>query len=183
MLLSDAAQMMTQTGTLQSLRPPAEGSPPQPGVGPWPLWRFVMPAAQGAGAENAREEYKVVCDFLRLYATLRFYRLALLLGTTGSIVTALAAQALRGSPTHSLLLRSSGLVITLAFLVMEFRATSHWRTLLVRANELARRLAFNVFPTSGRWNPLTTSGAGFYLHALVVLFWAISLVLARGLAR
>jgi len=125
-----------------------------------------------------REEYKVVCDFLRLYATLRFYRLALLLGTSGSIVTALAAQVVRTNPLHLMLLRVAGLMITFAFLVMEFRATSHWHVLLARANELARTLRFNRFPSASRWHPLTTSGAGFYLHAFVVALWLTGFVIA-----
>ena len=48
-------------------------------------------AVQSAG--SPADEYKSVCEFMRMYATLRFYRLALLLGTTGSIVTALSSAA------------------------------------------------------------------------------------------
>ena len=43
------------------------------------------------------EEYKCVSAVMRQYATLRFYQLALLRGTTGSIVTALSSQAVRAS--------------------------------------------------------------------------------------
>lgn len=184
MLLSDAAQLLQRSAVVGSARPLAEGSPQAPGTGRWPVWRFVMPTAQAGGSEeNVREEYKVVCDFLRLYATLRFYRLALLLGSSGSIVTALCSQAARASPVHMTLLRIAGLFVSCAFLVMEFRATSHWRALLTRANELASSLRFNQFPTSGRWNPLTTSGAGFYLHAVVVALWVTGLAIASAHAH
>ena len=67
---------------------------------------------------TALQEYKTICEFMRLYATLRFYQLALLLGTTGAIITALI---------------------------------------------------------SSRWSPLTTSGAGFYLHVVVTAMWLTSL--------
>jgi hypothetical protein len=179
MLLSDAAQLLQRTTHLSGARPPAEGTQSAPGVGPWPIWRFVMPAAQDGGAENAREEYKVVCDFLRLYATLRFYRLALLLGSSGSLITAIATAVLRVEPYHLNMLRLAGLGVTSIFLVMEYRATSHWQALLGRANELARTLRFNQFPASNRWNPLTTSGAGFYLHAFVLVLWIVGFLNGR----
>ena len=123
-------------------------------------------------------EYKCVCDFMRQYATLRFYQLALLLGTTGSIVTALSTQLLRLGPERAASLKAGGLVVTLALMVMEFRATSHWQSLRDRGNELAQSLRFRPFAVTSRWNPLTTSGAGFYLHAIVALGWIASLQLS-----
>jgi len=123
------------------------------------------------------EEYKSVCDFMRLYATLRFYQLALLLGTTGSIITALSSNAVRASFARAEFLKTGGLIVSLAFLVMELRATSYWHGLRDRGNELARALCFRPFPTPSRWDPLTTSGAGFYLHAFVAALWLASLLL------
>lgn len=130
--------------------------------------------AEPAPASPA-DEYKSVAEFMRMYATLRFYRLALLLGTTGSIVTALTSAAVRTSFARIEILRFGGLAIGLAFLIMEFRATTQWHELRDRCNELAQQLRFQPFPTSSRWNPLTTSGAGFYLYALIVAMWALSL--------
>jgi hypothetical protein len=126
---------------------------------------------------NAVDEYKSVSEFMRLYATMRFYRLALLLGTTGSIVTALASHAVQASFARAEILKAGGLAISLAFLVMEFRATSHWMLLSSRINSLARSLRFQTFPESSRWDPLTTSGAGFYLYMLVALLWSASLLI------
>lgn len=119
-------------------------------------------------------EFKSVCDFMRQYATLRFYQLALLLGTTGSIVTALSSTLVRASAERALFLKVGGLLVTLALMAIEFRATSHWQSLRDRANELAASLRFRPFPLSSRWDPLTTSGVGFYLHAAVALAWAAS---------
>jgi hypothetical protein len=121
------------------------------------------------------EEFKCVCDFMRLYATLRFYQLALLLGTTGSIITALSSNAVRANFAGTGFLKAGGLVVSLAFVVMEYRASSHWHGLRERANELAAALRFRAFPVTSRWDPLTTSGAGFYLHALVATLWLASL--------
>lgn len=123
------------------------------------------------------DEYKTVCEFMRLYATLRFYQLALLLGTSGSIVTALSTQAARLSFIATDLLRAGGMIISLAFLVMEFRATSYWHRLRDRGNELAQRLGYQPFPVSSRWDPLTTSGASLYLHSFVAALWLTSLLL------
>ncbi|GAA4359762.1 hypothetical protein GCM10023165_56240 [Variovorax defluvii] len=128
-------------------------------------------------SSDPAEEYKCVCDFMRLYATLRFYQLALLLGTTGSIITALSSHAVRTGFARAELLKAGGLVVSLAFLVMEFRSTTYWHGLRDRGNALARQLRFMCFPTPSRWNPLTTSGAGFYLHVVVAALWLTSLFL------
>jgi hypothetical protein len=119
-------------------------------------------------------EFKCVCDFMRQYATLRFYQLALLLGTTGSIVTALSSNLVRVSAERADFLKAGGLLVTLALMVMEWRATSHWQDLRDRANELAAALRFRPFPVSSRWSPFTTSGVGLYLHATVALAWVAS---------
>ena len=123
------------------------------------------------------EEYKCVSAVMRQYATLRFYQLALLLGTTGSIVTALSSQAVRASAMRVEMLKFGALIISLALLVMEFRSSTYWQAMRDRANELALALRFQRLPVSSRWSPLTTSGVGFYLHALVAALWVVSLVL------
>jgi hypothetical protein len=41
-------------------------------------------------SDNATEEYKRISEFMRAYLLLRLYRLTMLLGTSGAIVTALA---------------------------------------------------------------------------------------------
>jgi hypothetical protein len=123
------------------------------------------------------EEYKCVCAFMRQHATLRFYQLALLLGTTGSIVTALSSQAVRASALRIDLLKGGGALVALALLVMEYRSSTYWHSLRRRGNELASVLGFHRFSTSSRWSVLTTSGVGFYLHAVVAVLWAASLLL------
>ncbi len=140
-------------------------------------WRLrnELQADAGPVSGNAGEEYRSVCEFMRLYATLRVYQLALLLGTTGSIVTALVSGWSRIDLLRSELLRGGGLVVTLALLVMELRATAHWQRLRQRANALAATLQFQPFLQGSRWSPLTTSGAGFYLHLFVAVLWALSL--------
>lgn len=133
--------------------------------------------ADRIGRDARLEEYKCVCAFMRQHATLRFYQLALLLGTTGSIVTALASQAVRSSALRIDLLKCGGLLVALALLVMEYRSSSYWHSLRERGNELAAALGFHRFSSSSRWSLLTTSGVGFYLHAAVAALWAASLLL------
>jgi hypothetical protein len=123
------------------------------------------------------EEYKCVCAFMRQHATLRFYQLALLLGTTGSIVTALTSAAVRASALRIDILKCGGLLVALALLVMEYRSSTYWHSLRARGNELAASLGFGRFSASSRWSPLTTSGVGFWLHATVAALWAASLLL------
>lgn len=148
-------------------------------------WRALregraMPAAATPGrtvpeSGNPLEEYRAVGEFMRLYATLRFYQLALLLGTTGSIVSALSSHAVRQSLARAEILKAGGLLVTLALLVMELRASSHWVGLRRRGNELAAVLRFEGFPNTNRWSPLSTSGASFYLHLIVAALWLTSL--------
>lgn len=165
---------------LASLRVPADASA-MAMVGHAHVWWRL--STQGRDAPlplesgNPEEEYRHVCEFMRLYATMRFYQLALLLGTTGSIITALSSNAVRASFARGDVLRFGGVMISLAFLVMEFRATSYWHRLRDRGNQLAAMLRFMPFPAARRWNPLTTSGIGFYLHALITSLWVCSLFL------
>jgi hypothetical protein len=139
------------------------------------------PALEDSRVKDARvasiEEYKCVSAVMRQYATLRFYQLALLLGTTGSIVTALASQVVRADPLRIDLLKGGALLVSLALAVMDFRSSTYWQAMRNRANELARTLHFHRLPVSSRWSPLTTSGVGFYLHAIVAALWGASVFL------
>jgi hypothetical protein len=147
------------------------------------IWRLKQSYSDAATRVQGDplEEYKSLCEFLRLYATLRFYQLALLLGTSGAIVTALLTPALGRLPYGGVLLRCTGVIVAVALGVMEFRASSYWHRLRDRANRLCALLRFEPFPVSSRWNPLTTSGAGFYLHLLVVVGWIATLALHRAM--
>lgn len=170
-----------KTPPLASLRLPGGESPNALASEGHVLWRLATQGKALALPEsgNPGEEYKSVCEFMRLYATLRFYQLALLLGTTGSIVTALTSTAVHTNFMRVQLLRAGGLVISLAFVVMEFRASSYWHRLRRRGNELAELLRYQPFPVSSRWNPLTTSGASFYLHLFVAALWLTTLTFPR----
>lgn len=139
----------------------------------------ASPDEQAKAADKAMlvEEYKCVSALMRQYATLRFYQLALLLGTTGGIVTALSSQAVRMNATRVEMLKTGALLVSLALLVMEFRSSSYWHQMRDRANQLAAPLRFHRFAVSSRWSPFTTSGVGFYLHALMALLWFASLLL------
>ena len=131
-----------------------------------------------AAVENAVEEYKHIAEFMRTYLLLRLYRLTLLLGTSGAIITALASDTVRArGATVIVLLKLAALGISAAFTVMDFSASGHWIRLRQRANELAAILGYQVFPTPSRWSALTATGAGNYLHLLVVALWFISLFL------
>ena len=136
-----------------------------------------VPHAMTQASGDAAAEYKRVCEFMRQYATLRFCQLALQLGTTGSIVTALSSTAVREAFVRAELLKMRGLMVSFAFLVMEYRATSYWHRLRNRGNALAVELRFEPFPVISRWNPLTTSGVSFCLHAAVAALWLVSLFL------
>ena len=80
---------------------------------------------------------------MRLYATLWFYQLALLLGTTGAIVTALiSSRTILATPGAAIMLKLGGVVVGLALIVMEFRASSYWHRMRDRANVLCETLGY-----------------------------------------
>ena len=125
---------------------------------------------------SSLQEYKSICEFMRLYATLRFYQLALLLGTSGAIITALLTSVtIRVYPQTGTFMKVAGLLVAAALTVMEFRASSYWHRMRDRANVLCETLGYQGFSVSSRWNPLTTTGAGFYLHVAVTILWFVSL--------
>jgi hypothetical protein len=163
---------------LAQLRVPSDESLPALGSYASLIWRLSTQHLKEAPVRPgiSLQEYKIICEFLRLYATLRFYQLALLLGTTGAIVTALlASTTIRASPALATVLKIGGIAVAAALTVMEFRASSYWHRMRDRANVLCDALDYQPFPVSSRWNPLTTTGAGFYLHVIITALWATSL--------
>jgi hypothetical protein len=163
---------------LAQLRVPSDASLPALGSYASLIWRLATQHLKEAPVRpgSSLQEYKIICEFLRLYATLRFYQLALLLGTTGAIVTALlTSTTIQASPSLATVLKIGGTAIAAAFTVMEFRASSYWHRMRERANVLCEALDYQPFPVSSRWNPLTTTGAGFYLHVFITALWATSL--------
>ena len=93
-----------------SMRLPADPWPNAIAVNAHQVWQLMLHgaplASTRAEAGSAADEYRSVCEFMRLYATLRFYQLALVLGTTGSIVTALSSAAVRASFAGAEILKS-----------------------------------------------------------------------------
>jgi hypothetical protein len=126
---------------------------------------------------NALDEYRHLGEDLRHYGILRLARLTLLLGTTGAMVTALASETVRAQPIPFMLLKVGGLVVTLAFAIMDYRSGAHWMRLQQRSNVLAQVLGFELRPTAHAWNPLSTTGASRLLHAFLVFGWIFVLLL------
>lgn len=163
---------------LLGLRVPSDASVPALGGYASIIWRLTTHHLKEAPVRpgSSLQEYKIICEFMRLYATLRFYQLALLLGTSGAIITALLTSVtVRVAPQNAVFLKFAGLVVSLALTVMEFRASSYWHRMRDRANVLCDTLGYQPFAVSSRWNPLTTTGAGFYLHVIVTVLWFIGL--------
>jgi|ERR1051325_5708091 len=133
-------------------------------------------------SSNASDEFKRISEFMRTYLLLRLYRLTLLLGTSGAIVTALASDSVRvRGATVILLLKVGAVVISGAFAIMDFSAAGHWTRFRNRAIELAAQLDYQPFPKQSRWSPFTATGAGNYLHMLIVLLWIATLFLQANI--
>ena len=123
------------------------------------------------------DEYKLLGEDLRHYGVLRLYRFTLLLGTTGAMVTALASENVRQHVMPFMLLKIGGLVVAIAFAIMDYRSGEQWMRIARRANVLALQLGFEERPTAHPWNPLSTTGASRVLHAFFVLGWLFVLAL------
>lgn len=127
---------------------------------------------------NAPDEFQRITEFMRTYLLLRLYRLTLLLGSSGAIITALASESVRNRGAVVILLLKIGAVaVSSSFAIMDFSAAGHWARFRKRADELAIQLNYQRYPNPSRWSPFTASGAGNYLHVLIVLLWISSLFL------
>lgn len=124
------------------------------------------------------DEYRILADDLRHYSVLRLYRLTLLLGTTGAMITALASDSVRAHPALLASIRYGGFLVLLVFAVMDYRSGERWLALKQRSAEIGRGLGFAADAPTGGWNPLTTTGASRALHAVLVALWAIFLALS-----
>ena len=86
---------------------------------------------------NATDEFERISEFMRAYFLLRLCRLTLLLGSSGTIVTALASDSIRARGAIVILLLKIGAVaVSTAFTIMDFSAATRWTRFLKRANEL-----------------------------------------------
>ncbi len=137
----------------------------------------VSPVSRAALIGHPLDEYKCLGAELRHYGILRLARLTLLLGTTGAMVTALASETVRAHPIAFETLKLGGLVVTLAFAIMDYRSGQHWLRLQQRSNVLAESLGFEMRPAAHPWNPLATTGAGRALHLFLVGAWVFILLL------
>jgi hypothetical protein len=126
---------------------------------------------------NQFDEYKHLGEDLRHYGILRLYRLTLLLGTTGAMVTALVSEGVRANPILFEILKLGGLMVALVFAIMDYRSGQQWMRLQQRSNVLAEALGFETRPAAHVWNPLTTTGAGRALHVFIVCGWIFVLLL------
>ena len=129
------------------------------------------PAAVAEPTATPLEEYKHLGLDLRHYEILRLYRLTLLLGTTGAMLTALSGDAVRAHPVMFEIIKVGGLIITVAFAVMDYRSSQQWWRMQTRSNVLAEALGFEQRPISNLWSPMTTTGAGRVLHLFLVSGW------------
>lgn len=131
-------------------------------------------------SDTAMNEFERISEFMRTYLLLRLYRLTLLLGTSGAVISALASGSVRErGATVILLLKLGAVLVSFAFTIMDFSAAGHWIRLRDRANELADSLGYQQFPNPSRWNPFTATGAGNYLHLAIVSLWVSSFMIGR----
>jgi hypothetical protein len=91
------------------------------------------------------EEYKDLSDNMRHYANMRFAQLTLYFALTAGLVTALFTVAQPLDDRLRLALKIIGAFASVAFGVMEHRATVYWHHFRRRAVEIEKSLGYKQY--------------------------------------
>ncbi len=117
-------------------------------------------------------EYTELGENIRFYANLRFVQLTILITITGGIFAAIFSFTTL-KPQISLLLKISGALIAVVFLIMEYRASQYWDRYFERAKELDEQLGYQQYRTSPPRQRITATTASRILHFAIILFWIL----------
>ncbi len=129
------------------------------------------------GNRNPLEEYKDLSANMRQYASMRFAQLTLFIAMTAGLFNLLfgSNSTISGLPRD--IFKSVGILIAIAFWVMEERAADYWHHFRRRAVELESELGYRQYTTRPVRNFISATNAVRLLYGVVVIFWLISLLL------
>lgn len=128
--------------------------------------------------EDAKVEYIDVSNNLRHWNSLRFVELTVYMAISGAML-----NVVFGKPTPppwgvGLLMKASGILVSLLFLILHERTMSWWYQFLQRAAELEEILEFDQYRRRPQGHKLTSRWAISLFFIVMILFWAVSIFIS-----
>ncbi|WP_162085244.1 hypothetical protein [Sulfuriferula nivalis] len=117
------------------------------------------------------EEYKEVGANLRQYGNMRFAQLTLFVAVTGGLLAANFSKDIGLSACQKLAVAFFGLLISMAFWVMEERSTDWWNRYYKRAEQIELELGMHQYLHRKNRSILSATFAVRAVFAVVVMAW------------
>ena len=128
------------------------------------------------------EEWKDIRETLRYFGNKRFAQLTVFIAASGFMIDAFLKQTSSQSRT---VFPITGMLLAIAFLVLEVSAVRYWKAFVKRGEEIESKLPTLELMTHNRPSPtglkiLSTGTAATYtLYSVTFLYWALSFFLWR----
>jgi hypothetical protein len=136
--------------------------------------------------EDWRHEWEQHATNMRLYENMRFMQFTVFFAVTGALMAALFAGLPGFGGPIAQVLKSLGIVMTLAFLLMHERSICYYKACHRQAIRLEGddRLSYNVYralPDGWLAGILTSRNATRVVYAALCVFWTLTLLFPRQL--
>jgi hypothetical protein len=125
--------------------------------------------------DNLKDEYLDASANMRYYGNARFAILTLFIAITAGLFTAIFGDQVHLAATLKAFLKLGGVLLAIAFCIMEERATRYYRGFRRRAVELEKILDFKQYTNSPEQRVITSTNSVRLMYGMFVLFWVISL--------
>lgn len=117
------------------------------------------------------DEYKEIGANLRQYGNMRFAQLTLFVAVSGGLLAANFSKNIDLSVCQKLVVEFFGLLLAVAFWVMEERSTDAWNRYFSRALQIERELGMQQYSQRKPKTLISATNAVRAVFALVVLAW------------
>jgi hypothetical protein len=124
---------------------------------------------------NPEEEYKDVSNNIRHYGNMRFVLLTLFATLSVAIMAALFLGTTPPPTPAKIILKALGLVLVVAFGLMDQRASEYWSVFWKKAVELEVKLNYSQYKARPRRRTVSITNATRLLYLALLVFWIIAL--------
>lgn len=125
--------------------------------------------------DDAKVEYIDVSNNLRHWNTLRFAELTVYMAITGAMLNVVFGKSTPPPLGVGLLMKGSGILVSLLFLILHERTMSWWYRFVERAAELEETLEFEQYRRRPQGHKMTGTVSIRLFFIVMVLFWAVSI--------